>query len=83
MSADITASSTASSTAGSTPSSTVLSSTGDEMASPTELKTYWPSAQSVAGAHVQGMAAYQALADEAERDYAGFWARQARELLSW
>ena len=50
---------------------------------PTELKTYLPSAASVAGAHVQGMAAYQALVQEAETDYAGFWARQARELLSW
>ncbi|MDO8376859.1 MAG: AMP-binding protein, partial [Aquabacterium sp.] len=50
---------------------------------PTELKTYLPSAASVAGAHVQGMAAYDALVQEAETDYEGFWARQARELLSW
>jgi acetyl-CoA synthetase len=50
---------------------------------PTELKTYLPSAASVAGAHVQGMAAYEALCQEAEADYAGFWARHARELLSW
>src|SRR3990167_8590300 len=50
---------------------------------PTELKTYLPSAASVAGAHVQGMAAYDALVQEAEADYEGFWARQARELLSW
>ena len=50
---------------------------------PTVLKTYLPSAASVAGAHVQGMAAYQALVDEAETDYQGFWARQARELLRW
>ena len=50
---------------------------------PTELKTYLPSPASVAGAYVQGMAGYQALADEAEADYEGFWARQARELLSW
>ena len=33
---------------------------------PTELKTYLPSAASVAGAHVQGMAAYNALVKEAE-----------------
>ncbi|MGX6568567.1 acetate--CoA ligase, partial [Cupriavidus necator] len=26
---------------------------------------------------------YQALCDEAERDYEGFWARHARELLHW
>ncbi len=50
---------------------------------PTELKTYLPSAQSVAGAHVQGMAAYQALVQEATDDYEGYWARQARELISW
>ncbi len=50
---------------------------------PTELKTYLPSAQSVAGAHVQGMAAYQALVQEANDDYEGYWARQARELISW
>jgi acetyl-CoA synthetase len=50
---------------------------------PTELKTYLPSAASVAGAHVQGMAAYEALVKEAETDYEGFWARHARELLSW
>ena len=50
---------------------------------PTELKTYLPSAAAMAGAHVQGMAAYEALVQEAETDYAGFWARQARELLSW
>jgi len=50
---------------------------------PTELKTYLPSAASVAGAHVQGMAAYEALVKEAETDYEGFWARQARELISW
>ncbi|MDK2662219.1 acetate--CoA ligase, partial [Cupriavidus consociatus] len=29
------------------------------------------------------MEAYQALCDEAERDYEGFWARHARELLHW
>ena len=50
---------------------------------PTELKTYLPSPASVAGAYVQGMPAYQALVDEAEADYEGFWARQAREMLAW
>ena len=50
---------------------------------PTELKTYLPSAASVAGAYVQGMAAYDALVQEAETDYEGFWARNARELISW
>src|SRR5512139_1542551 len=34
-------------------------------------------------ANVSGMPAYQALCDEAARDYEGFWARQARENLLW
>lgn len=46
-------------------------------------KTYNPPAAAVQGAHVSGMAAYEALCQEAETDYAGYWARQARELLSW
>ena len=54
-----------------------------EAIGPTVLKTYQPPAATVAGAHVSGMAAYQALVQEAEDDYQAFWARQARELLSW
>ena len=50
---------------------------------PTELKTHQPPAALVAGARVSGMAAYQALVDEAEADYEGFWARLAREFVSW
>ncbi len=34
-------------------------------------------------ARIQGTAAYQALCDEAERDYAGYWARLGREYISW
>ncbi|MGD9945279.1 MAG: acetate--CoA ligase [Burkholderiaceae bacterium] len=34
-------------------------------------------------ATISGMEQYEALCAEAERDYAGFWARQAREQLSW
>lgn len=34
-------------------------------------------------AHVAGMPAYQALVAEAEADHAAYWARLARELLSW
>jgi len=45
--------------------------------------TYPPSADWVANAHVKGEAGYAALVAEAEADYGGFWARQARELLSW
>ncbi|WP_343601608.1 acetate--CoA ligase [Roseateles sp.] len=46
-------------------------------------KIYNPPQAAVQGAHVSGMAAYEALCQEAETDYAGYWARQARELLSW
>jgi acetyl-CoA synthetase len=49
----------------------------------TELKTYQPPAALVAGARVSGMAAYQALADEASRDYEGYWARLAKEFVAW
>ncbi|MCA3242077.1 MAG: acetate--CoA ligase [Rubrivivax sp.] len=49
----------------------------------TELKTHQPPAALVAAARVSGMAAYQALCDEAEADYEGYWARLAREFLSW
>ena len=48
-----------------------------------DLKVYSPSAASMESAHVQGMAAYEALVQEAEADYEGYWARQARELISW
>ncbi len=36
-----------------------------------------------AHAAVSGMEAYRALVSEAERDFEGFWARLARETLSW
>ncbi len=51
--------------------------------SPTELHTYSPSAESMAGARVQGMAQYEALVQEANDDYEGYWARRARDLVSW
>jgi acetyl-CoA synthetase len=44
---------------------------------------YPPSAAAVKGAHVSGMDAYRALAAEADADHEAFWARHARELLSW
>ena len=47
------------------------------------LNTYAPSPEWVAHAHVKGEAGYAALVAEAERDYAGYWARLARELVSW
>jgi acetyl-CoA synthetase len=49
----------------------------------TELKTHLPPAALVAGARVSGMAAYEALAAEAERDHEAYWARLAREFVSW
>jgi len=48
-----------------------------------EQHVYPPSAEAVKGAWVSGMPAYQALVDEAARDYEGYWARLARELISW
>jgi acetyl-CoA synthetase len=49
----------------------------------TELKTHQPPAALVSAARVSGMAAYQALCDEAAADYEGYWARLAREFVSW
>ncbi|PLZ03004.1 acetate--CoA ligase [Burkholderia sp. WAC0059] len=48
-----------------------------------EHRVFAPSAQAVANATVSGMDAYRALVAEAERDYEGFWARLARETLTW
>ena len=50
---------------------------------PHELKHYPPPAALMAAAHVAGPAAYDALVKEAADDYEGFWARQAREMVSW
>ena len=48
-----------------------------------ENRLFSPSPEFVKQANVSGMAAYQALCDEAERDFEGFWARHAREQLLW
>jgi acetyl-CoA synthetase len=48
-----------------------------------ELKTYAPPADLAAKAAVSGMAAYEALCKEAEADYAGYWGRLGREMVSW
>ena len=48
-----------------------------------EGRMFPPSRHASAKAAIPGMEAYQALCDEAERDYEGFWARHARELLHW
>ncbi|QSN62206.1 acetate--CoA ligase [Caballeronia sp. M1242] len=48
-----------------------------------EKRVFPPSAKASSGAAISGMDAYKALVAEAERDYEGFWARLARETLSW
>jgi acetyl-CoA synthetase len=48
-----------------------------------EDRLFPPSPEFVRQANVSGMAAYQALCDEAGRDFEGFWARLAREHLLW
>jgi acetyl-CoA synthetase len=44
---------------------------------------YQPSADFVKNANISGMPAYLALCKEAEADYEGYWARLAKELISW
>jgi acetyl-CoA synthetase len=44
---------------------------------------YQPSADFVKNATISGMHAYQALCQEAENDYEGYWARLAKEFISW
>ena len=48
-----------------------------------ENRVFEPNPALVAQARVAGMDAYRALCEEAERDFEGFWARRARELLVW
>ena len=48
-----------------------------------ETRVFPPSEAFVKQANVSGMEAYQALCDEAEHDYEGFWGRLARENLVW
>ncbi len=48
-----------------------------------ESRVFQPGADILEQAAVPGMAAYRSLCAEAEQDYEGFWARQARELLDW
>ncbi|HSN32603.1 MAG TPA: AMP-binding protein, partial [Ideonella sp.] len=50
---------------------------------PQPTKLYPPPESVVRGAYVSGRAAYDKLAAEAAADNAGFWARHARELLTW
>ncbi|MFM2239298.1 MAG: hypothetical protein RJA69_672 [Pseudomonadota bacterium] len=51
--------------------------------STSENARYSPPADFAQNAAVSGFAAYEALCQQAEQDYEGFWAGQARRLLSW
>ncbi|MBK7421808.1 MAG: acetate--CoA ligase [Propionivibrio sp.] len=47
------------------------------------VKLFQPSAEFVKQATISGMDAYKALCAEAASDYTGYWARLAREHVSW
>ncbi len=49
----------------------------------TESRVFPPSDAVVKKATISGMAAYEALCKEADQDYSGYWARLAREHVSW
>ncbi|NMG42995.1 acetate--CoA ligase [Aromatoleum toluvorans] len=53
------------------------------MSNEQQPRMYYPSEEIVKNAAVSGMDAYRALCKEAEDDYEGYWARQARELVEW
>ena len=48
-----------------------------------ENRIFPPSPETVQGARISGMPAYQALCKEAEDDFEGYWARLGREQLQW
>lgn len=48
-----------------------------------ENRVFPPSEATVKAARISGMAAYEALCKEAEKDFEGFWARLARENVQW
>jgi acetyl-CoA synthetase len=48
-----------------------------------ETRVFPPSEEFIKRANVPGMAAYQAMCNEAERDFEGFWGRLAQENLMW
>lgn len=49
----------------------------------TENRVFQPNPEFAARARIGSLDAYNALVAEAESDYEGFWARQAREFLTW
>ena len=48
-----------------------------------ETRAFPPSEAFVKQANISGMAAYEAMRKEAERDFEGFWAKHARNELVW
>ena len=48
-----------------------------------ETRAFPPSEAFVRQANISGMAAYEAMCAEAERDFEGFWAKHARNELIW
>jgi acetyl-CoA synthetase len=48
-----------------------------------ENRVFNPSDAFVKQANVSGMGAYKAMCAEAEKDYAGFWAKLARDTIEW
>ncbi len=48
-----------------------------------DFSVYAPPTELAKTAHVSGMAAYEALCAEAAADYEGYWARLAREFVTW
>ncbi|MBC7514798.1 MAG: acetate--CoA ligase [Herminiimonas sp.] len=48
-----------------------------------ETRIFNPPAEFARTAAISGMEGYNALCDEAARDYEGFWSRLARETLAW
>ena len=48
-----------------------------------ETRVFPPSEAMVKQANISGMAAYEAMRQEAERDFEGFWAKHARNELIW
>ena len=48
-----------------------------------ENRVFPPSEATVKAARISGMAAYDALCAEADKDFEGFWARLARDNIAW
>ncbi|EFK97081.1 Acetyl-coenzyme A synthetase [sediment metagenome] len=48
-----------------------------------ETRVFEPSAEFKAQANVSGMDSYNALCAQADKDYEGFWAKLARDLVVW